>query len=907
MFSSTYQCLKSHWLIGLGISFLALLLVGCNLDKPESTIVENLPLGQLPDSVYPKSYRIDLNIIPHKAQFSGHTEIAIVLTQPADHIWLHGNQLQVHQAQIQLESGQTVTAHYQQLTDIGVAKLTFDDTIPSGAATLLFDYSAPYNESLEGLYRVIDNNEAYAFSQFEATSARLAFPSFDEPRFKVPFDVTLEIDAKHRAVTNTPAINETLLDNGTKRIQYATTKPLPTYLIAFAVGELDEVVWEPVAATALRQNELPLRGYATKGKGEDLAYALEHTADILTTLESYFGTAYPYRKLDIIAVPDFQAGAMENAGAITYREQLILLDEQAPVSQKRRYAEVHAHELAHQWFGNLVTPVWWNDIWLNESFATWMAYKTMDTLVPDGSYAQTKLSDALSAMQHDSLVSTRQIRQPITEHSDIASAFDSITYEKGGAVLSMFERFIGNDAFKAGIQNYMRSFAYKNADARDFIRALAAQRKDLPEGTIEAAFFSFLEQPGTPLVELDWHCQQEKVEVSITQSRYLPLGSSGDKNKQWQLPLCLAYDQESMSQNHCTMITDQVASFTLPSKSCPRYIMPNANASGYYRWTLPNDKWAQLLNSQQWSDAELLSAANSLSAAYHQGDLSTEEYLQTLPHLVASNNNEVIAAPMDDLRLIHNEVIPQEKQHKLRQNLQNLYRGKLAGLEDQLHSDNAIQLRRTLIQFLVQDLMDMELRQQLSKKAQAYTGVGEHSQINPDALNSNLREAALFAAVQELGSTYSIHLKNMMLSSRDALLRQEILRALAGSTDETVLKDVRTLILSPELRDNEIHHIIQPQMANPATRDAMWHWLLDNYEGVLERLPAWAKGKFINPASYFCSKEQYNLISENLADKINALEGGPRALANTLEQINLCAALVNKHKEEPGNYFSTSN
>mgnify|MGYP000262367039 CR=1 FL=1 len=892
-----------HGLIASALLCLTLL-TGCG-PTPSTTHTSSpaaalsAPQGQLPATVAPRSYRLELSILPEQAEFSGHTEIDITLTKAAQSIWLHGDELRVSQAQALLPDGRTIEAEYRQVDAIGVAQLSFTEQLPAGDATLVFDYSAPYNESLEGLYRVIDKGEAYAFTQFEATSARLAFPSFDEPRFKVPFDITLEVDADHRAVTNTPALQETVLDDGRKRITYATTKPLPTYLIAFAVGELDEVVWEPVAATELRATPLPLRGYATKGKGERLRYALENTADIVTTLESYFGTAYPYRKLDIIAVPDFQAGAMENAGAITYREQLILLDDQAPVTQKRRYAEVHAHELAHQWFGNLVTPQWWNDIWLNESFATWMAYRAMETLAQDGSYAQAKLAEAMNAMGHDRLVSARQIRQPIAAHADIASAFDGITYEKGGAVLSMFERFIGADAFKAGIQNYMREFAWGNTDARDFIRAIAAQRPDLAEGTVEAAFFSFLEQPGTPRVALDWTCEQGAVSVEVQQSRYLPVGSSGDTNKQWQLPLCIAYDQNGERQEHCQLVNQAAASFALSGTSCPTYIMPNAGASGYYRFSLTAEKWAALFEQAPLTDAEMLAAANSLSAAFHAGDLDMDAYLAALPHLLASNNNEVIRAPMGDLSFMLEELSNEQTREPLRQRLHSLYQKKLAGLglDASLTTDNAVQLRRSLVHFLTAELESAELRNTLAARAQVYTGTDAAASLQPTALDSNLRYAALYSAVQTLDSGYRSHLKALMLDSRDALLRQELLFALGGDSDPAMLAELRALILSPQLRDNEIHYLIRPQMANPSTRDTMWQWLLDNREAVLARLPAWAKGKFVNAAGTFCSAGRHDQIRDTLGDEIRALEGGPRALANTLERINLCAALVRKQTQ----------
>ena len=284
--------------------------------------------------------------------------ISAQINSAQNHYYIHGNLLTVESVKLKTASGELIEGKYEQVDESGIAKLSFPKTIETGDVELYISYKAKFNEALEGLYRVKDGGLNYAFTQFESISARLAFPGFDEPAFKIPFDVSLTVKEGHVAIANTPVKKTTQLPNGMKRLDFMTSKPLPAYLVAFAVGEFDVVVWDDLPVTGVRNRTVPLTGLATKGKGDKLKYALENTQAILESLENYFQIPYPYLKLDIIAVPDFSAGAMENAGAITYREQLLLLDENSSQTSKRRYMMVHAHELAHQWFGNLVTPYW---------------------------------------------------------------------------------------------------------------------------------------------------------------------------------------------------------------------------------------------------------------------------------------------------------------------------------------------------------------------------------------------------------------------------------------------------------------------------------------------------------------------------------------------------------------------
>src|SRR5262245_61060811 len=432
------------------------------------------PPGRLGHAVVPAHYSLDLAIDPSRHEFGGTIVIDVTLAEPRASIWLHGKDLQVSEAYVTDSQSRRVDATYAEKLDSGVALLSFAKILPAGATKLHFVYSAPFNTSANALFKVVRGERAYAVTQFEAIAARQTFPSFDEPGFKTPFDIAITARKGDVVVTTTPEIGQKDLDNGSVRHIFKTTRPLPTYLIAFAVGLYDVADIGPIPPNAVRDHPLPLRGIAAAGQGKRFRYALENTAGLLSALEAYFGTPYPYEKLDLIAVPESFGGAMENVGAITYDEYLVLMDANAPVDQRRDYATTHAHEMAHMWFGDLVTPAWWNDIWLNESFATWMQNKAAQAYWPAGEFEREIQKGALGAMAQDSLAAARAIRQPVNTNDEANGVFDDITYDKGGGVLSMLERYVGEREFRDGVRRYLKQHADGTASAEAFIAAVAA-------------------------------------------------------------------------------------------------------------------------------------------------------------------------------------------------------------------------------------------------------------------------------------------------------------------------------------------------------------------------------------------------------------------------------------------------
>ncbi|MBC7977845.1 MAG: M1 family peptidase, partial [Myxococcales bacterium] len=454
---------------------------------------------RLPRTFLPTSYAAQLAIDPAVAGFDGTVAITGTLAERAQVIWLHGHGLQVTRAvasQSGTEVALTATQHGDEL-------LAFRAQAPlaAGTWTLTIAYKGAYDErNTSGVFKQTVAGAPYIYTQFEALYARRAFPCFDEPDSKVPWQLTLDVPAKLVAVSNTPIQRERAIAGGKKRIEFAQTKPLPSYLVAFGVGPFD------VVGAGKTRGGKPVRVLTLQGRAAEAAYAAKTSAPLIDLLEELFGSPYPYEKMDMLSIPiTVGFGAMENAGLITYTETLMLIDpKRASREREYRWISVAAHEIAHQWFGNLVTMAWWDDIWLNEGFANWVGRKIAARFEPSWHEERAEVGQRNEALEADSLVSARQIRQPIAVPDDILNVFDGITYNKGASVLNMFEGYVGSDVFQRGVRAYLAQHTFRNATSTDFAAAIsAAAGKD-----VGPAFATFLEQPGTPELTATLVCDQ---------------------------------------------------------------------------------------------------------------------------------------------------------------------------------------------------------------------------------------------------------------------------------------------------------------------------------------------------------------------------------------------------------------
>jgi len=858
---------------------LALILGGCGKSEKKAVhgpgIAEAVPLGPLPRVAIPTRYRLSFVIDPAKNAFTGHDEIDVTFATPRRALFLHCQDLNVSGVFVRLPSGKTITAHYDQVDRSGVARLVFVDEVPRGPATLVFDYDAPFGRTLDGLYKVVDRGHAYAFTQFEAVSARRAFPSFDEPGFKTPFNVTVTTPVGDEVISNTEQRSIRSAPGDMKRIGFATTKPLPTYLVAIAVGPFDIVDGGVIPANRVRSRAIHLRGIAPNGEGAHIRAALSLTPKIVTTLENYFGVAYPFSKLDMLAVPDFAAGAMENAGAITFRERLMLFDKNASLEQKRTSLLVQAHELTHQWFGDLVTPQWWDDIWLNESFATWMSTKAAAAVLPEQQYDTETLRSGFEVMNTDELPSARQIHQPVRTQDDISDAFDGITYNKGASVLAMFESYLGEDVWRAGIHTYLTKYASGNATAKDFIGTMAAQSGH-PE--IVAAFGSYLDQPGVPSLHIAADCSTAGSRVTVVQSNYSPVGQRAP-SRLWGIPVCIGD-----STKICQLVSEKSASIAL-AHGCTAALMPNAGGKGYYRFTLDENGWAALIAAApKLSPAEQITLLQNVDAALHAGGATAGDLFKLIKLLAPTARWDVI----DRVTAIL---------HRLREAGVNLddYRAfvsanfgprlKAVGLASKPRVPAAATLlREKLVALMVGEANDPAVVAELSATAHAYVA---SNGLKPGKLAPDLLGDALRAGLTS-DPSLADGLVTLFEASSDEALRRAAIYAFSGSNDRVAIGKLLTTV--PKMRLGDVRYLYQYMAAEPVARGVMWNWFKANYGALVARVSPRAVGRAVAILSNVCDAGSRGALDAFFRPKTAELEGSARPLALAEERIDRCVA-----------------
>ena len=892
----------------LALALLATAAAACSSPSraaPPPATGEAPPTLRLPGDTRPTAYQLELAIDPTQARFSGRAVIRVQLDRSRRELWLHGRALHVSSASVRVGDAAPLPATWQEQPADGFARLTLPHPIGPGAATLEISYDAPFNDRLVGLYKAPEAGVDYAFTQFEATDARWAFPCFDEPVFKTPFDVTLTVPAADVAVSNTRVVEETRTADGKKRVRFATTKPLPTYLVAFAVGPFDVVEHAPLPPNEVRKRPLPFRGIAPRGRGKELHVALDAAAGLLVEEERYFGIEYPYEKLDHIAVPDFAYGAMENAGAITYREEDLLYTEgTSPFTQRRRMFDTIAHEMAHQWFGDLVTLRWWTDAWLNESFATWMAARTVDAWSPEQKMRMAVQQRANNVMSIDALAAARAIRQPVHKSADIWSQFDGLTYQKGAAVLAMFEHWIGEDKFRRGVSDYLRAHAFGGGSTDDLLRSYSAAAGH----DVAPAFTTFIEQPGVPLVEATPRCEGGKASLSLRQSRYLPLGSTAEHGQRWRIPVCVRAGAGTTTHESCTLLEGETGTMPLEG-ACPDWVMPNGGGVGYYRWSLPAGDLAAL--AHHWSrltERERLSFADSVRAAMASGVLPAADGFRALSPAARDADPSVAAQPARALMEAMHWLVGEEQRPAVAAYFARLYKPALARLgwaPKRSEDADTRGLRAQLLDVMALYVRDPAVRKQALTRGRALFDARSGA-WHLGAVDADLREIALSVLVQDEGAPAFDALVAALDKTRDASLRRQIISALFQATDEALFGRALAFMLSDHVRRGE---------RIGALFDATDLWV--NEPRVLAWLPAHidtlAAGMPETSASYLpmvfrgaADGATAAAVRALFAPRIDKIASLKRNVEQTTESINLHAAYVAKQRPSAASFFAAS-
>ena len=851
----------------------------------------NAPKGKLPDAATPLSYSLNLTIVPSKPRFSGHVEIDVNVKAETKSLYLHGRDLNMSKV-VAMVDGKPVAAKYTQVDDLGVARLDFSKAIPAGRTTLVFDYDAPFTNDAAGLYRVQVGGEWYVWSQFESIDARGAFPSFDEPGFKTPFKVQITTEEGLVALSNGPEDGSTTAGKMITHSFYRTEK-LPTYLIAFAVGPF-AVAEGAVPPNQYRNYALPIRIVATKPNAAKLKYALDETPSIVTHLETYFGQAFPYPKLDQVASP-IMPGAMENAGIDIYGDNILLLDSGAPTTQKQEFGMVVAHELSHQWFGDYVTPAWWDDIWLNESFANWMGYRIGNEWRPELNIGVGAIGEGFEAMADDSLKVGRPIHEKITNNGDIDSAFDAITYGKGGQVVSMIAGYLGDETFKRGVRLHMSRHPYGNATSDEFFGALADAAQE--PGVLDA-MKSFVNQQGFPTVDFS----HQGGWLVATQSRYARLGTTLDPQS-WTIPLCLRQGEERkcflMAQPQGTLGAD-----------APGALMPNAGGTGYYRFTLTPEDWSTLIaTGDKLPAGEGLAALDSLWGQFYAGKLAAPQLIEAAKVFVNNKDSNVATGSADQFdELVTRGIIPEAGLPDYRRVMDEIYAPRLAAIGfnpkagAHLNDDPDTQkLRQRLVVAVSDAAHDPAVRKQLLDAANAYLG-GDKT-----ALDQAYLARAFKVYVEEGHQTAAKAMLDRMLTEQDEVVRSAAQKAITADADSATATWLFGQLNDTRLRVPDKLALVGGLMNNAATRDMTYDWLKANYDSFSAGAGIFSAGRIASLPHDYCDAARADEIDHIMRPKVIAAGRGELSFNRMLEDIRSCSVLKDAKGAEVVAAFKATN
>jgi cytosol alanyl aminopeptidase len=845
------------------------------------------PKLRLPaDVVGPVRYRVDLAAVPDQDTFTGAIGIDLQFAKPASVLWLNAEKLAIKDATLTV-GGQKLTAKI--ITEPkDYVGFSFDHPVGPGPATLRVAYEGEVSrKDQQGIFQMKDGDRWYIYSQFENIDARRAFPCFDEPGYKVPWQMTLHVKSDQLGLSNTPIISEADTGDGMKTVKFAETPPLPSYLVAVAVGDMELVD----AGTAGKKNTR-IRIVVPHGRSAEARYAAETTPAILTLLENYFGIPYPYDKLDEVAIP-LANFAMEHPGLVTYGASIIIeKPDQDTLERQREWVSVASHELAHQWFGDLVTTAWWNDIWLNEGFASWMANKIVNQYHPEWKESISELNAYQGAMDNDALVSARQVRQPIESNDDIANAFDSITYQKGSALLNMFESYMGSEKFREGIRRYLLKYEWKNATSAEFLAALAGDDRSIP-----LAFSSFLDQPGVPLLTAQLECNGGVAQLDLTQQRFLPLGSTGTAYQLWKVPVCVRYPAGTGEARQCALLDQKSRELQLSKATrCPGWVEANAGAEGYYRVLYEGDLLANLLknDAQVLSLPEKVALIGDLSALTGNGKIPLGKALALAPALAGDSARQVVTKTMEiTTGLQDKNLVPENLLPRYRQYLLDLYGGRARSLgwkASPNESDDTRLLRPRVLDVVANQAEDPAAIAEAKKLAIAW--LDENKAVAPDMVR-----VALTTAARHGNRELFDRMRAAAKQEKDENSRGTLLFSLGLFPDPAIISGAMHIVLTDEFDNRESLAILFGVSQSTKTRDLAYDFVKQNWDALIAKLPTDTGAFLPRVAARYCDVGHREDVEAFFKNRSTKYTGGPRILAQVLEGINLCAAY--KQAQEP--------
>ena len=864
----------------------------------------------LPDNVRPSHY--DLTLTPNfdDFTFAGEVDIQVRVESGATEIMLNCSEIEIQEASVSWTDGNG--AHEQPATGISynadaeTATIGISADATAGAAEnhhLRMKFTGELNDKLRGFYRSQYTNPegetAYlATTQFEATDARRSLPCWDEPAAKATFQVTLNIPEEMSAVSNTPIIEERPSGTpGVKTVRFDVTPIMSTYLLAYVIGDLTHIEKEAADGTVVGI-------WMTRGKEEQGRFALDTSVKLLSFFNDYFGIPYPLPKLDHLAIPDFAAGAMENWGCVTYRETALLVDPaNSSAGTRQRVAEVVAHEMAHMWFGDLVTMEWWDDLWLNESFATWVGTKAVDWLFPEWSmWTQFVNMDTNRAFSLDGLKNSHPIEQEVLNPAEVSQLFDAISYSKGGSVLRMLEHFLTPSAFRVGLNVYLNRHSYANARTTDLWTALE-ETSGQPVNTIMS---SWTGQMGYPVLDVAASSTASGLALEIKQERFVfdsVLGDAAsdddDEEQVWPVPLTVTADGAGMTATLVNAATGNVAVETPPN---PDWFKVNPDQTGFYRVNYTDADWDRLVpvvEQKTLPATDRLGIQNDAYALSRAGLLPVTRFLSMAQAYRGEDDASVWSDLATNLREIEGLISEEPCVDAFRAFGRNLFgpAAQRSGWEPRPGEGHLDSLLRSTV------LSQAGVYGDPAVLAQAQ-GLFESYQADPSNVRPDLR-GVVFSLVAQEGDR-AVYDRIWELE-RGAELHEEkirLLMSLARFRDGGLLRETLDRSLSDDVRLQDTIFVVSAVAANTRGRDIAWEFLKDQWDEFDRRYGGGGFGlmRLVSITNAFTTNDKRDDVAAFF--EAHPTPTAERTIRQALERITLNVAWLDRNRAELAAYFA---
>jgi cytosol alanyl aminopeptidase len=762
---------------------------------------------RLPAGITPTYQAIELVLDPSKPDYTGETTISVTIENATDSIALH--QLKLDLTSITLSSGDDSRILQSSIGEFDINWLTDGAEIAPGEYELRIEFSGRHSKDSLGMHRVTFEGNDYIATQMEAMYARRAFPVFDEPSFKIPYHLTIVAPADLVVVANEPVASSTVED-GWQRTEFMPTPPLPSYLIAYAVG--------PLERTPIKGLEVPGFVYTPKGHAGEAGYVTRETPAIFNALQDYFDLKYPFRKLDFIAVPEFAFGAMENPGLITFRTDLLLVGDKPAAQQAQLVLMVIAHEIAHIWYGDLVTMAWWDDLWLNEAFASWMAWTILENNYPQ--FDSDLYLAQENAFPADQSTTSKAIRKPIKLTED-ALAGAGLNYTKGYALLRMMERYVGKDVWQRAVRAYIREHAWGNAVERDLWDAVAKE-SGLDVYSIASGF---LNQPGFALVIVD-------KDGAVTQRRYLTEGREAP-DLDWQIPLNVKYKSDGTVRQTFLLLDEDGGALDIPDNT--DWVFPDAGGNGYYRWQTSLTQLHNLVDDvDELTDREKIALLGNSEALLNAGEISLADYMYVLDKLIKDPHPLVFLPTLEKLIDIGQRYVVTENRGAFAEFMDQAVAGRFRqiGADPRPDEGEAVsQMRPRLLRALGEFGTSELVLDSAARLTDEYL-------VDPHAVPRDLaREAMRVTAMHDDGSKYEQYI-DAYLESGDETQKSNILGAIYFDDPDIVRKHL-DFSISPAVPAGDAANGIRFFGFVLEDQTILFEWLGENLDAFVAKLPAY--------------------------------------------------------------------